>query len=123
MPWDFDTSVPVYLQIAETVRRRIVSGEYERGSQLPSVGDLAVEAAVNPNTVQRAFMCLENDGLIETRGTMGRYVTDSLESVEAARETLAQDTIGAFCRRMEALGYTGEDTIELLKKTYEGETK
>lgn len=123
MPWEFDKSTPVYFQIAETVRRRIVCGEYGRGSQLPSVRDLAVEAAVNPNTVQRAFMSLEDDGLIETRGTMGRFVTDSVEAVESAREYLARDAVAAFRRNMKALGYTDEDTLDQLKKSYEGDIR
>ena len=116
MPWDFDTSVPVYLQIAETVRRRIVSGEYERGSQLPSVRDLAVEAAVNPNTVQRAFSELEREGLVYTQRTSGRYITADQELISRCRSRTAAAFIDSFLQSMERIGIPKEQLPDELKK-------
>ena len=55
MPWSFEESRPIYTQLVERIQRRIVTGAYPQGGRLPSVRDLAQEAGVNPNTVQRAF--------------------------------------------------------------------
>ncbi len=114
MSWSFDRSSPVFRQIADTVRRRIVCGSYEKGSQLPSVRDLAIEASVNPNTVQRAFLSLEGDGLIETRGTQGRFVTDSDEKIQSARSALAAERVIKYFEDMAGLGIAASDAAELI---------
>ena len=113
MPWSFDKTLPVFRQIADTVRRRIVCGTYAKGSQLPSVRELAVEASVNPNTVQRAFLSLEGDGLIETRGTQGRFVTDSDEKIQKAREDLAAAIVAAYFENMAGLGISADTAAAL----------
>ena len=114
MPWSFDKTLPVFRQIADTVRRRIVCGTYAKGSQLPSVRELAVEASVNPNTVQRAFLSLEGDGLIETRGTQGRFVTDSDEKIQKAREDLAAAIVAAYFENMAGLGISADTAAALI---------
>lgn len=114
MPWSFDKTLPVFRQIADTVRRRIVCGTYAKGSQLPSVRELAVEASVNPNTVQRAFLSLEGDGLIETRGTQGRFVTDSDEKIQKAREDLAAAIVDAYFENMAGLGISAGAAAALI---------
>ena len=76
MEWIFEQGRPIYTQIVEQIRINIANGTYEPGQQLPSVRDLAMEAAVNPNTMQRAFSELERDGLIYTVRTSGRFVTE-----------------------------------------------
>lgn len=114
MSWSFDRSSPVFRQIADTVRRRIVCGSYAKGSQLPSVRDLAIEASVNPNTVQRAFLSLEGDGLIETRGTQGRFVTDSDEKIQSARNALAAEIVSKYFEDMAGLGIAATDAAELI---------
>lgn len=115
MPWIFDKTLPVFRQIADTVRRRIVCGSYAKGSQLPSVRELAVEASVNPNTVQRAFLSLEGDGLIETRGTQGRFVTDSDEKIQKAREDLAAAIVDAYFENMAGLGIDPSSAAALIE--------
>lgn len=114
MPWSFDKTMPVFRQIADTVRRRIVCGTYAKSSQLPSVRELAVEASVNPNTVQRAFLSLEGDGLIETRGTQGRFVTDSDEKIQKAREDLAAAIVDAYFADMKELGIDAASASALI---------
>lgn len=117
MPWSFNKTSPIYQQIADVIRRRIVCGIYAKGSQLPSVRDLALEAAVNPNTMQRAFASLEGDGLIETKGTQGRYVTDSDSLIREARDSLAATLIKAYFTDMEDIGIDG-DTSALLAQNF-----
>ncbi len=75
MQWKFEGSRPVYLQIMEQVRRAVLTGEYPPGSRIPPVRELAVQANVNPNTMQRALMTLEQEQILLSFGTAGRFVT------------------------------------------------
>ena len=85
MAWRFRSGVSVTAQITERIRTDIFRGAYPKGSPFPTVRQLATEAAVNPNTMQKALLMLEREGLLVTRGTAGRWVTDSAEQLEAAR--------------------------------------
>lgn len=76
MAWNLDSDRPIYAQLLERIQLQIVSGIYAPGDKLPSVRDLAAEASVNPNTMQKAFAELERSGLIETKRTSGRFVTE-----------------------------------------------
>ena len=90
MAWKFTSDKPVYLQIADRLTKSVLSGEYKPGEQIPSVRQLALEAAVNPNTVQHAFTELENNGLIISKNTVGRFVTDNAAIIEECRNELAK---------------------------------
>ena len=116
MPWNFDKATPVYMQIADELRGRIVRGTYAISSQLPSVRDLAIEAAVNPNTVQRAYASLEDEGLIITKGTLGRFVTEDAESIESARREIALGLAAGYCGNMRTLGYSPDEICTLTKE-------
>lgn len=96
MAWDFSPHAPVYYQIAERIRKSILAGEFSPGDQIPSVRQYATEATVNPNTVQRALSDLESTGLIESRGTLGRFVTEENSIIEKCRENEAKKLIGEF---------------------------
>ena len=76
MRWNIRSDAPVYSQLVEHIKLAIVSGEFPLGSRLPSVRELAAEAGVNPNTMQRAFAELEREGLVLTQRTAGRTVTE-----------------------------------------------
>ena len=76
MPWELDNDRPIYLQLMERIQQDIVSGIYKPGDRLPSVRDLAVEAAVNPNTMQKALSELERSGLVYSQRTSGRFITE-----------------------------------------------
>ena len=81
MAWSLQSDRPLYAQLVGQLQRMIVTGVYPAGSRLPSVRELAAEAAVNPNTMQRALVKLEEDGLIFTQRTSGRYVTEEQEKI------------------------------------------
>ena len=76
MPWNLDNDRPIYMQLMERIQQDIISGAYQPGDKLPSVRDLAVEAAVNPNTMQKALSELERCGLVYSQRTSGRFITD-----------------------------------------------
>ena len=90
MSWQFQADQPIYTQLVARLQQQIVSGVYPPGCKLPSVRDLASDAGVNPNTVQRAFADLERAGLIYTQRTAGKFVTEDAAAVAAARRTLAE---------------------------------
>ncbi len=116
MAWNLQSDRPIYAQLVEQLRRMIVTGVYPAGSRLPAVRELAVEAAVNPNTMQRALVRLEEEGLLYTQRTSGRYVTEDHEKIMEAKEAMASELIGCFIDEMMRLGYTREQTIQLLEK-------
>lgn len=116
MAWTFTSDRPVYLQIADRIIKSVLSGEYELGQQIPAVRQLALEAAVNPNTVQHAFAELEHDGIVISKGTMGRYVTEDAHVVEICRKKMAQQLVNNFVENMESLSISKEETIAMIEE-------
>ncbi|SHH78188.1 DNA-binding transcriptional regulator YhcF, GntR family [Sporobacter termitidis DSM 10068] len=114
MNWTFDTDRPIYLQLKEQILLLIVSGSYPAGSKLPAVRDMAAEAAVNPNTLQKALSELERDGLVYTQRTSGRFVTEDDNMIQQAKKDLAYEQIELFLKKMAGLGYTKEETLALI---------
>ena len=106
MTWDCSGDRAIYVQIAEQVKLRIIAGIYPVGTRLPSVRELAAEASVNPNTMQRALSDLEREGLLYSERTSGRFVTEDSAMIAKAKAALAQEVIDDFFARMERLGYT-----------------
>ena len=101
MEWRLNDSRPIWIQLTEQLTERIASGVYPMGEKLLSVRELASEAGVNPNTMQRALSQLDSQGLTETNRTSGRTVTDNAEVLEQVRRKLAKDKIEAFLDGME----------------------
>ena len=116
MAWELDSKRSIYGQLVEVILRRIVTGEYPAGSKLDSVRDLAVEAGVNPNTMQRALFELEKTGIINTQRTSGKYVTEDKEMIEAVRIGMAKEAVEKLFRDMEDLGFKKEDIIKFIKE-------
>ena len=116
MAWSFSSDRPVYLQIAQRIRRSVLSGEYPPGGQIPSVRQLALEAAVNPNTVQHAFSDLENEGIIISKGTQGRYVTEDRQIIEQMRQAIAMECVRGFLQDLKQLAIDGEQAISMIKE-------
>lgn len=116
MPWSFDPSTPLYLQIMEQIKFRIAVGSYKAGDKLASVRELAAEAEVNPNTMQKALSELEREGLLFTQRTSGRFVTDNAQTITELRKGLAEEQIDVFMKKMYNLGYNAEEAMKLLKE-------
>ena len=123
MAWNLQSDRPIYAQLVDQIQRMIVTGIFPAGSRLPSVRELAAEAAVNPNTMQRALVKLEEDGLLYTQRTSGRYVTEETERIMEVKRALAEELIRKFVENMNRLGYTREQSVELLKKEEEKNAK
>lgn len=121
MTWHFDNDRPIYTQLLEQILFLIVSGQYPPGSKLPSVRDLASEASVNPNTMQRALTELERSGLIYSQRTSGRFVTEDRAMIQKMKDTIGKDKILALFKDMEQLGYDPDQTISLIHKIIDSE--
>ena len=114
--WEFHGEAPIHAQLMERVERRIVSGTLAPGERLPSVRALALEAGVNPNTVQKALTELERGGLIYSQRTAGHFVTRDPEKVAAARDRLARQETARFLARMAELGLEREEIEGRLRR-------
>ncbi len=116
MAWEFKDDRPIYTQLLEQIQRMIISGKYKSGERLPTVRDFASEAAVNPNTVQRALVELERIGLVYSQRTTGRRITDDKDQINRVKEEIAEKLIQEFYENMKELGYAKEQIISLLEK-------
>ena len=116
MAWQFNSNRPIYQQIVDEIELRILNGTYEMGMRLPSVRDLAVLAAVNPNTMQRALAELEEMGLVTTQRNTGRTVTTDETAVSRARDIKADLLAETFMMQMQALGLSRKEVLERLAK-------
>lgn len=114
MPWDFKPDRPIYTQLIEQIELKIFSGEYPPGAKLPSVRDIAQEASVNPNTMQRALAKLEEDGLVITHRTSGRSITEDIELIKKAKNQLAKQQIAEFLEKMKLMGFEKTETLALI---------
>ena len=121
MSWEFQDHLPIYAQLMDTLKRRIITGRYLPGEKLPSVRELAAEAGINPNTVQRAFSELEREGLIYTQRATGKYVTENADEIKSTRQALAKTQVAEFLSNMQSLGYSVGDVIVLLQSFNESE--
>ncbi|MCL2889052.1 MAG: GntR family transcriptional regulator [Eggerthellaceae bacterium] len=114
MKWEFSSDRSISAQIVEAIQRGVLSGVYPPGSSMPSVRALALEAGVNPNTMQKALVDLENQGLLHTQRTSGRTVTSDERLIMELKERMAQDYITQFFEGMSALGIGRAEAAELL---------
>lgn len=116
MEWRIDGSRPIWQQLQEQLTLRIITGEYPMGSRLPSVRDLAAEAGVNPNTMQRALAQLEQDGLAKADRTAGRLVTQDTAILDAVRRAEAHVVVNQYYHAMAELGYSQQEATAMLKE-------
>ena len=119
MAWILQSDRPIYTQIVEKLQMQIVSGQYCPGDKLPSVRELAAQASVNPNTMQKAFAEIERSGLIITQRTSGRTVTEDLDMIKEVQQKLATNQINIFLQQMEELGYNKTEILELVNRILE----
>lgn len=116
MSWEFQSDRPIYAQLMEQIKRRIITGIYPPGEKMPSVRELAAEASVNPNTMQRAFAQLEQEGLLYTQRTSGRFVTEDQQRILEMKTEMADELAKGFLEDMEQLGYNCRQAVEVLER-------
>ena len=116
MQWQFSNDAPIYAQLIQQVKVGIVTGAFPPGERLPSVRDMATEAGVNPNTMQRALAELERDGLVYSQRTAGRFVTEDNTMINTAKRSLAERHVKTFLEAMLRLGFQKDEIIDLISK-------
>jgi DNA-binding transcriptional regulator YhcF (GntR family) len=115
MSWEFKDDRPIYLQLMEQIQLKIISGIYKIGDKLPSVRDMAAEAAVNPNTMQKALTELERKGLVYSQRTSGRFITEDASMIKNMKDDLAKEQIEQFIYNMEKIGYSKKEVIAIIQ--------
>ena len=120
MAWNLNSDRPIYTQILEEIQLRIIIGQYKPGAKIPSVRELAAEAGVNPNTMQKALAELERNGLVMAQRTSGRIVTEDMEMIRETRNKIAQEQVSDFVDKMQKLGFNKEEIIKLLEQAERG---
>ncbi len=116
MSWNLNSDRPIFQQIIEHLELEIVQGVYEPGQKLPSVRELAAQATVNPNTMQRALSEMERMGLMHSERTSGRYITEDESMIKTLKKELAGGEISRFLEQMRRLGYSDEELLDVLKE-------
>ena len=116
MNYIFDNERPIYIQLVEQLRIEIVSGKLKQGERIPSVRELALITKVNPNTMQKALAELEEENLIYTERTNGKFVTQDTKLIEKTRKKLAKEQTIKYIKNMENLGISYEETLKYLQE-------
>lgn len=114
MEWEFRNNQQIHCQLVDAIKYRVVAGRFAPGAQLPPVRKLAIDAGVNPGTVQRALKELQHCGLVCTRSTSGCFITENSALITKEKDSLVQDKIALFLREMDGLGYNRAQVISLL---------
>ncbi|TWT12163.1 GntR family transcriptional regulator [Streptococcus sp. sy004] len=121
MAWIFDEKSPIYIQLAQRIKMKIISGQLTSGDQLPTVRELAEEVGVNPNTTQRAYKELEQEGLVFTTRTSGRYVTENKSLLKDIRHDVAHTEIQSFVAKMKDFGFVEAEILSKVKSYLGGD--
>ena len=123
MEWTFNEDAPIYLQIVQQFKAQIASGRWQPGEKIPSVRELAAEASVNPNTMQKALSELERTGLVYSQRTSGRFITEDTKMIDDIKSEMAREIISQFLENMQKLGFQKDEAVSLMKQTIEGDAK
>lgn len=123
MSFTFSDKSPIYLQIMNLVKQDVVVGKLVSGEKLLSVREMAEKYSVNPNTVQRVYQELERENVIFTQRGMGTFVTQDSRKIEEIKNGMAEELVISFLRGMERLGFSVEETVEVLEKHIDKEGK
>lgn len=116
---NFKKDQPIYLQIADFLKTKIIQEELQPGEQAPSVREIASELKVNPNTVQRAYQVLRNDDIFYAQRGLGNFVTENEEVIDSLKEEMSQETFENFLMEIKKLGYSLEKTLEKITLNWE----
>lgn len=112
---DFDKNIPLYLQIEEMIKLAIIKEEYKPGEKIPSVREYAVMLRINPNTINRALLELEESGLIKTQRTNGKYITEEKNIITNLKQNYIKETTNEFLKKLNEINVSKEEIIKLIK--------
>lgn len=113
---NFDVNIPIYIQITQDIKEKIVTGALVPGDKLPSVREHSEALSVNPNTVQRSYQELERDGVTETRRGMGTYIVENSDLIAQLKTEMAETLLTQFITGMYALGFKSDAIPDIVTK-------
>lgn len=116
---EFKANVPIYLQVIQDIKHKIITGELALGSKLPSSRELALQYSINPNTAARIYSELETAGISFTRRGIGTFVTEDETLVKSLKSELIENLMEEFVEQTRKLGFSHDEIAELLQ-TYMG---
>lgn len=116
MNFEFDNNTPIYIQLVEQLKMYIISGNIKSGERLPSVRELALLTKVNPNTMQKALVELENLKLIYTERTNGKYVTTDSKLINKYKLEYAKELTREYFSKMDSIGLTKDEVKIYIEK-------
>ncbi len=121
MELELNSKEPIYIQIKNYMKMKIVSGELKKGERLLSVRDYASELKVNPNTILRVYSELENEELINTQRGIGKFLTEDETIIDNLRKEYSKELLRDFIQKSKTLGFSKEEILELIMNMYEEE--
>jgi len=116
MKFIFNNNIPIYIQLVEQLKIHIISGNISCGERLPSVRDLALKTKVNPNTMQKALVELEDMKLIFTDRTNGKFVTEDKKLIDKYKKQYADNLSYNYLSSMKNIGFDNDSIINYLKE-------
>ncbi|WP_296876872.1 GntR family transcriptional regulator [Thomasclavelia sp.] len=116
MKYEFDSNLPIYLQVMEIIKNEIFDHHYNPGDKIASVREMALAYGVNPNTIQKALNELERTGIIYSKRAVGRYVGEDIELIERMKKEVINEKIAAFLNEMQEMGYDKNMIIKMIEE-------
>ena len=113
---NFDKNIPIYIQIEEQIKLDIITNKYKPGEKIKSVREFALELKINPNTINRALLELEEQGLIITQRTNGKYITENKEIIKKEKNKLINKKIDEFIKDMKQLEIDKTEIIKIINE-------
>lgn len=120
---EFNDNLPIYIQIMNLIKTKMVSGEICGGDKLPSVREFSKELKVNPNTIQRTYQELEREDLVFTQRGMGTFVTEDIGIIKRLKKDMAGTIVNNFIVEMEKIGFGPNEIVEIVSECIEKEDK
>ncbi len=116
MSFEFDENLPIYMQIMDYIKKKIIKGEIKGGDKLPSVRELSTDLTVNPNTISRAYQELEREGLTFTQRGMGTFITEDSNSIYDLKKSMATELVSKFVSQIRELGFNNEEVLKVIQE-------
>lgn len=111
---NFKDNLPIYIQIMNLIKKRIILGELREGEKLPSVREMSTELKVNPNTIQRSYQELERENLVSTQRGTGSFVTEDMNIINELKKNMANNIVEGFLKEMKSIGFNPSEIINLI---------
>jgi DNA-binding transcriptional regulator YhcF (GntR family) len=111
---NFKDNLPIYIQIMNLIKKRIILGELKEGEKLPSVREMSTELKVNPNTIQRSYQELERENLVSTQRGTGSFVTEDMNIINELKKNMANNIVEGFLKEMKSIGFNPSEIINLI---------